>query len=99
METQKIVYLLNDTDNEFLIFASRKWHALNGQNNTKYGEGNENDSSIKFEIKVIKSSPCDCSDAYILVTGDIKATSGNVNTKGKFKKCAQFTICVIFGEN
>ena len=62
METQKIVDLLNYTDNESSKFATRKWYVINDQNNTKYGEGNENDSSIKFETKVIKSSFCDYSD-------------------------------------
>ena len=32
----------------------------------------ENDSTIQFETKVIKPSLCDYSDAYILVTGNIK---------------------------
>ena len=59
METQKIVNLLNDTDNESSKFATRKWHVINDQNNTEYGEGNENNSSIKFETKVIKASLCD----------------------------------------
>ena len=52
---------------------------------TEYGEGNENDSSIKFEIKVIKSNLCDYSDACILLTGDITAIGGNANTKVAFK--------------
>ena len=59
MEIQKIVNLLNDTDNESSKFATRKWHVINDQNNTEYGEGNENNSSIKFETKVIKASLCD----------------------------------------
>ena len=50
------------------------------QNNTEYDEGNENDPSIKFETKVIKSSLCDYLDAYI-VTGYITATGGNANIK------------------
>ena len=56
METQKIVNLLNDTDNESSKFATRKWYVINDQNNTEYGVGNKDDSSIKFETKVIKSS-------------------------------------------
>ena len=59
LEIQKIVNLLNDTDNESSKFATRKWHVINDQNNTEYGEGNENNSSIKFETKVIKASLCD----------------------------------------
>ena len=58
---------------------TRKWYIINDQNNKDYGEGNESVTTIKFEIKVIKSSLCDYSDAYILVTGDITATGGNAD--------------------
>ena len=53
METQKIVNLLNDTDNESSKFAAGKWHVINDQNNGEYGEGNKADSSIKFETKLL----------------------------------------------
>ena len=36
---------------------------------------------------------CDCSDAYILVIGDITATGGDNNIKAPFKNCAPFTKC------
>ena len=91
METQEIINLLNDTGNESSRFATRKWNVIRDQNNTEYGERNENDSSIKFETKVIKSSLCDYSDTYILVTGDITVTGGDANTKAAFKNCAPFT--------
>ena len=55
-----------------------------------YGEGNENSTSIKFETKIIKSNLWDCSDTYILVTGNIKATDGDENTDVPFKNCAPF---------
>ena len=52
METQKMVNLLNDTDNESSKFATRKWHAINDQNVTEYGEGNENDTlKIPLNLK------------------------------------------------
>ena len=54
METQKIVNLLNESDNESSRFATRKWYIINDQNNRQYGRGSENDSTIKFETKVIK---------------------------------------------
>ena len=94
METRKIVNLLNATDNESSKFATTKSYVINDQNNAEYGEENEAVSSIKFETKVIKSILCDYSDAYILVTGDIKATGGNANTKVTFKNCAPFTRCL-----
>ena len=83
---------LNDTDNKSSILATRKLYDINDQNNIEYGEGNENDSSIKFETKVIKSSLCHYSDAYILVIWDI--TVGKANTYVAFKNCAPFTTCV-----
>ena len=60
--------LLNHTDNKSSKFATRKWYIINDHSNREYGEGNENDSTIKFETKVIKPFLCDYSDAYILVT-------------------------------
>ena len=65
METQKIGNLLNNTASESLKFSARKWYVINDQNNGEYGEGNENDSSIKFEAKVIKSSLCNYSDVFL----------------------------------
>ena len=72
METQKIVNLLNNSDNESSKFATRKWYIINDQNNGQYGRGNENDSTIKFEEKVIKPYLCDYSDVYVLNTGDMQ---------------------------
>ena len=88
METQKIVNLLNDSNNESSKFATRKWYITNDQNNGQYDRGNENDSTIKFETKVIKPNLCDYSDAYILVTGDIKVADVAANTNVAFKTCA-----------
>ena len=93
METQKIVNLLGDANNESSKFATRKWYVINDQNNTDYGEGNEDSTTVKFETKVIKSNLCDYSDAYILVTGNITATGGDANTRVAFKNCAPFTKC------
>ena len=66
METQKIVNLLNESVNESSKFATRKWYIINDQNNGQYARGNENDSTIKSETKVIKPSLCNYSDAQIL---------------------------------
>ena len=38
-----------DTDYESLEFATRKWYVINDQNNTDYGEGNEDGATAKFE--------------------------------------------------
>ena len=81
METQKIVNLLNDSDNESSKFATGKFYVINDRNNGQYGRGNENDATIK-------------SDAYILVTGDIKVADVTANTNVAFKNCAPFRRCV-----
>ena len=94
MKTQEILNSLNDSENESSKFATRKWYIINDQNNGQYGRGNENDSTIKFETKVIKPNLCDYSDAYILVTEDIKVPDVAANTNVAFKNCAPFTRCV-----
>ena len=63
MESQKMINLLNNNDIEYQTFITKKWYIINDQNNGQYGEGNENDSTIKFETKVIKPNLCDYSDA------------------------------------
>ena len=94
METQKIANLLNDPENKSSRFAARKWYIINDENNGQYGKGDEdNDSTVKFETKVIKPFLCDYSDTYILVTGDIKVTGINADTNVVFKNCAPFTRC------
>ena len=48
--------------------------------------------TIKFEIETIKSSLCDYSDAFILVTGNITVNAAN-DTDVAFKNCAPFSTC------
>ena len=86
--------LFGDAYNESSKFTTRKWYVIKDQNNTDYGEGNENNAAVKFETKVIKSDLCDYRDEYILVTGDITATGGDANTRVAFKNCAPFTKCI-----
>ena len=52
MESQKIINLLNKNDIESKQFTTKKLYIINDQNNGQYGEGSENDSTIKFETKV-----------------------------------------------
>ena len=96
METQKIANLLNDPENKSSKYRTRKWYIINDQNNGQYGRGNENedDSTIKFEIKVINPDLCDYSDSYILETGDIKVADVAADTNVAFKNCETFTRCV-----
>ena len=87
------INLLNDSDNESPKFASRKWYIINYQNNGKYGRGNEKDSTIKFETKIIKPNLCDYSNAYILVRRDIKVADVAANANVAFTNYALFARC------
>ena len=62
--------------------------------NIMNGRGKENNSTIKFETKVIKPNLCNYSDEYILVTGDIKIEDVVADTNVAFKNCSPFTTCV-----
>ena len=89
METQKIINLLNDSSNEESKFATKKWYVIDSQTTKgKYKQGD----TIKFETETIKSSLCDYSDAFILVTGNIKVAADD-NTDVAFKNCAPFSTC------
>ena len=94
MEAQKIVNLLNGSDNESSEFARKKWYIINDQNNRQYGNEDKDGTAIKFETKVNKSNLCNYSNAYILVTGNITVAIGNADTKVAFKNCTSFIRCV-----
>ena len=89
METQKIVNLLNGSDNENSKFATKKWYIIDSESNGNYSK----DGEIKFLTRSIESSLCDYSDAQILVTGNINLVGGDNNTKVAFKNCAPFEKC------
>ena len=57
---------------------------------------------IRFKTAMLRSSLCDCSDAYILVKGNISvnnnvgagAAAKNIDKKVIFKNCAPFSNCI-----
>ena len=89
METQKIVNLLNGSDNDNSKFATKKLYIIDSESNGNYSQNDE----IKFLTRSIESSLCDYSDAYILVTGNITATPNNPATQVVFKNCPPFEKC------
>ena len=89
METQKIVNLLNGSDNDNSKFASKKWYIIDSESNGNYSQNDE----IKFLTRSIESNLCDYSDAYILVTRNMTATPNNAATQVVFKNCAPFEKC------
>ena len=89
METQKIVNLLNSSDNDNSKFATKKWYIIDSESNGNYSQNDE----IKFLNRSTESSLRDYSDAYILVTGSITATPNNAATQVVFKNCVPFEKC------
>ena len=99
METQKIVNLLNGSDNDNSKFATKKWYIIDSESDGNYSQNDE----IKFLTRSIESSLCDYSDAYILVTGNISVKRRNdadtadialgAITQVAFKNCAPFEKC------
>ena len=89
MEIQKILNLLNGSDNENSIFATKKWYITDSESKGNYSHEGE----IKFLKTSLESSLCHYSHAYILVTGNINITNGDNNTKVGFKNCAPFKKC------
>ena len=70
-----------------LNLLQKKWYVIDSQTTKgKYKQGD----TIKFETETIKSSLCDYSDVFILVTGNIAVTADD-NTDVAFKNCAPFS--------
>ena len=67
MEYQKIANLLNDESNQPSKFRTRNWVEINDEARGTYSPNKK----IKFKTSMLRSSLCDFSDAYILVTGNI----------------------------
>ena len=89
IKRQKIIILLNDSSNEDSKFATKKWYVIDSQTTkSKYKQG----YTIKFETETIKSSLCDYSDAFILVTQNFTVDANN-DTDVAFKNCAPFSTC------
>ena len=105
METQKIVNLLNGSDNENSKFATKKWYVIDSESKGNYSHENR----IKFLTNSLESNLCDYFDAYILVTGNITVTRAiaaaaaggdpqrkqplDAATQVVFKNCAPFKNC------
>ena len=95
MEYQKIKNLLDNTPNHTTKLRTKDWVAVNDDARGTYNT----DSQIKFKASMLRSSLCDYSDAYILVSGSITAEAlaaggGNNNMQVVFKNCAPFTNCI-----
>ena len=91
MESQNIINLLDPKDEDDPRFETRKWYIVNGHNNENYSQGDDVRSIVKFDTEIVRPFLCDYSDAYILVTGNIKVRNGNDATRVAIKNCHPFT--------
>ena len=89
METQKIVDLLNSSENEYSKLATKKWYIIDSESKGVYSHENP----IKFLTNSLESSICNYSDAYVLVTGNIDVVGADNNTKVTLKNCSSFGKC------
>ena len=67
MGYQKVINLLDNTPNQPTKFKTKNWVQINDDARGMYNT----DSEIKFKTSMLRSSLCDYSDAYILVSGTI----------------------------
>ena len=67
MEYQKIINLLDNRPNQPIKFRTKTWVETNENSCGTY----HTNSQIKFKTSMLRSSLCDYSDAYILVSGTI----------------------------
>ena len=76
MESQKIINLLDHKDADDPRFETRKRYIVNDHNNGNYSQRDDVQSIVKFDTEIVRPFLCDYSDAYILVTGNIKEQNG-----------------------
>ena len=91
MKSQKIINLLDHKDEDDPRFETRKWYIVNDHNDGNYSQCDDVRSVVKFDTEIVRPFLCDYSDAYILVTGNIKVENGDDATKVAIKNCHPFT--------
>ena len=95
IECQKTINLWGNTPNQPSKFRTKNCVEIN---DNSHGTYNTN-SQIKYKTMMLRSTLCDDSDAYILVSGTItvpntavaSAAANNANKKVIFENCATFT--------
>ena len=92
--------MLENTPNQPTKFRTKNWVEINDDSRGAYNSN----SQIKFKTSVLRTSLCDYSDTYILVSGNITIIgAGNddatrrldeINKGVIFKNCAPLTDCI-----
>ena len=78
---------MKSSEDKFSKFGTKKWYAIDGQLKSYSRE-----NPIKFSTKSIKSTLCDYSDAYPLVTWNIVVAEVDNNTKVVLRMCVPFRM-------
>ena len=87
--------MLDNTPNQPIKFGTKNWIEINGETYETYNTN----SQIKFKPLMLRSSLCDYSDTYVLVSGTIRvaalaAGEENNGMQVVFKNCVPFTNCI-----
>ena len=92
--------MIDDAPNQPSKLKTKNWVEINDKSRGTYNVN----SQIKVKNIMLKSSPCDYSDAYIFVKGKITITGGGDDAPARqaderykgvaFKNCAPFTNCI-----
>ena len=94
MKYLKVINLLDNTLNQPSKFRTKKRIAINDGARGTYNTN----SQIKFKTSMLKSSLCDYSDTYILVSGTITITGDEDNDAAKqadeINKRVKFIDCI-----
>ena len=100
MAYQKIINLSDNTPIQPTRFRTNNWVEINDDARGTYN----NNCLIEFKTSVLKSSLCDCSDAYVLICGAVTVTAlaagrGNNYKQVIFKNHTLFTDSISYINN
>ena len=92
--------MLGNTPNQTTKFRKKNSVEISDDARGSYNK----DSQVRFKTSMLKSSSCDYSNAYILVSGTIRIKRAGADDNAKrldektkgvvFKNCAPFTVCI-----
>ena len=85
MEYQKINNLLGVNDGKVRKYNTVNWIEINDQSNNVYNEN----TAIKFNTPMLRTSLCDFSDAYIVLDGRVTVTANATNANADAGIAAQ----------
>ena len=82
MEYQKVINLLDNTTNQLTKFRTKNWVEINDDSCRTHSVN----SQIKFKTLMLRSSLCNYSDAYILVSGTITVPNTGIAANSNIRK-------------